>query len=67
MSQACPDPIWGTEIAYKAQSPGKSATHEEAQGSGDRVNAAVASWQFTFLSGEIYSIEPSSDDTKANR
>jgi len=25
----------------KAQSPGKSAPHDEAQGSGDRVNAAV--------------------------
>ena len=30
-----------TEIAYKAQSPGKSAPHDESQDSGDRVNAAV--------------------------
>ena len=30
-----------TEIAYKAQSPGKSAQHDESQDSGDRVNAAV--------------------------
>jgi hypothetical protein len=30
-----------TEIAYRAQSPGKLATHNEAQGSGDRVNAEV--------------------------
>ena len=29
------------ETAYKAQSQGKSAQHDEAQGSGDRVNAAV--------------------------
>ena len=30
-----------TETAYKAQSPGKSAQHDKAPGSGDRVNAAV--------------------------
>ncbi|MBC8431122.1 MAG: hypothetical protein H8D96_04310 [Desulfobacterales bacterium] len=30
-----------TETAYKAQSPGKSAPHDEAPDSGDRVNAAV--------------------------
>ena len=30
-----------TETAYKAQSPGKSAQHDEAPDSGDRVNAAV--------------------------
>ena len=30
-----------TEIAYKAQSPGKSAQHDKALDSGDRVNAAV--------------------------
>ena len=30
-----------TETAYKAQSPGKSAQHDEAQGSRDRVNAAA--------------------------
>jgi len=30
-----------TETAYKAQSPGKSAPHDEARDSGDRVNAAV--------------------------
>ena len=30
-----------TEMAYKAQSPGKLAPHNKAQDSGDRVNAAV--------------------------
>ena len=40
-------------MAYKAESPGKSARHDEAQGSGDTVNAAVVSPQFTSLSGEI--------------
>ena len=30
-----------TEIAYKAQSPGKSAPHDKAPGLGDRVNAAL--------------------------
>ena len=30
-----------TETAYKAKSPGKSAQHDEALGSGDMVNAAV--------------------------
>jgi len=30
-----------TETAYKAQFPGELAQHNEAQGSGDRVNAAV--------------------------
>lgn len=35
------DSIRGTEIAYKAQSPGKLAQRNKAQGSGDRVNAAV--------------------------
>jgi len=30
-----------TETAYKAKSPGKSAQHDEAQGLGDMVNAAV--------------------------
>ena len=30
-----------TETAYKAQSPGESAPHDEAPDSGDRVNAAV--------------------------
>ncbi|MBU1055807.1 MAG: hypothetical protein KKC46_18565 [Proteobacteria bacterium] len=30
-----------TETAYKAQSPGELAQHNEAQDSGDRVNAAV--------------------------
>ena len=32
-----------TETAYKAESPGKSARHDKAPGSGDTVNAAVAS------------------------
>jgi hypothetical protein len=40
-------------MAYKAQFPGKLTQHNEAQGSGDRVNAAVVWQQFTFLSGEI--------------
>ncbi len=44
-----------TETAYKAQSPGKSAQHDEAQGSGGRVNAAVVWRKITFLSGEICS------------
>jgi hypothetical protein len=44
-----------TEMAYKAQSPGKLAQQNETQDSGDRVNAAVVSRQFTFLSGEIFS------------
>ena len=30
-----------TEMAYKAQFPGKSAQHDEALGLGDRVNAAL--------------------------
>ena len=30
-----------TETAYKAESLGKAAQHVKAQGSGDRVNAAV--------------------------
>ena len=44
-----------TETAYKAQSPGELARHNETQDSGDRVNAAVLSRKFTFLSGEICS------------
>jgi len=36
-----PDMIRGTEMAYKAQSPGKVAQPTKALGSGDRVNAAV--------------------------
>ncbi len=31
-----------TEMAYKAESPGKSAQHDEAPGLGDTVNGAVA-------------------------
>ncbi len=42
-----------TEMAYKAESPGKSARHDETSDSGDTVNAAVVSSQFTSLSGEI--------------
>ena len=42
-----------TEMAYKAQSPGKLAQHNETMGSGDRVNAAAVQRKFTFLSGEI--------------
>ncbi len=40
-----------TEMAYKAQFPGKLAQHNEAQGSGDRVNAAlgVSLWSFTCI------------------
>jgi hypothetical protein len=56
-----------TEMAYKAESPGELAPHNEAPGSGDTVNAAVVSPQFTFLSGEICPTEPSGDDTEANR
>ena len=37
-----PDLIRGTEIGYKAQSPGKLlAQHNKAQGSGDRVNVLI--------------------------
>jgi hypothetical protein len=54
-------------MAYKAESPGKLAQHNKAQGSGDTVNAAVALRKFTFLSGEICPTEPSGDDTEANR
>ena len=36
-----------TETAYKAQSPGELARRNEAPDSGDRVNAAVVSPQFT--------------------
>ena len=42
-----------TETAYKAQSPGKLAQHNEARDSGDRVNAAVVWGKITSLSGEI--------------
>jgi hypothetical protein len=56
-----------TEMAYKAQSPGKLAQHNETQGSGDRVNAAVVSRQFTFLSGEICPTEPSCVESEADR
>jgi hypothetical protein len=44
-----------TEMAYKAESPGKLARHNEALDSGDTVNAAVVSPQFTSLFGEICS------------
>jgi hypothetical protein len=54
-------------MAYKAESPGKSAPHNEAPDSGDTVNAAEVKQQFTFLSGEICPTEPSGDDTEANR
>jgi hypothetical protein len=35
------EPTNRTKTAYKVQSPGKLAQHNEAPGSGDRVNAAV--------------------------
>jgi hypothetical protein len=38
-----------TEIAYKAQSPGKLTPRNKAQGSGDRVNATVVQGKFTLL------------------
>jgi hypothetical protein len=38
-----------TETAYKAQSAGKLAQHNESPGSADRVNAAVVQRQFTHL------------------
>jgi hypothetical protein len=40
-----------TEMAYKAQSPGELARHNNALDSGDTVNAAAVSRKFTFLSG----------------
>jgi hypothetical protein len=43
-----------TETAYKAQFAGKSAPHDKAQGSANRVNAAVVQRQLTSLSGEIW-------------
>jgi hypothetical protein len=42
-----------TETAYRAESPGKSARHDEAPDSGGTVNAAIVSRKFTFLSREI--------------
>ena len=36
-----------TEMAYKAQFPGKLAQHNEAPGSGDRVNAALGVFRWT--------------------
>ena len=56
-----------TEIAYKAESLGKSAPHDKAPGSGDTVNAAVASRKFTFLSGEICPTGPTSDHIRTGR
>ncbi len=44
-----------TEMAYKAESLGKSAPHDNAPGLGDTVNAAVALRKITFLSGETCS------------
>jgi hypothetical protein len=36
-----PDLIRGTQMAYKAQSPGKLAQHNEAPGSGDRLRRCL--------------------------
>lgn len=41
-----------TEIAYKAESLVKAATHVNALDSGDTVNGAVVQWKVTLLSGE---------------
>ena len=44
-------------MAYKAQSPGKLAHHNEAQGSRDRVNAAVVQRKvtlFNFPKGTLF-------------
>ena len=41
-----------TEMSYKAESPGKTAQHVKAQGTGDTVNDAVVQRKFTPLSGE---------------
>ena len=43
-------------MAYKAQSLGEGARWSEALGLGDRVNAALVSRKFTFLSGEICTV-----------
>ena len=45
----------GGYSARNAESPGKSARHDEAPDSGDIVSAAVVSRQSTFLSVEICS------------
>jgi len=48
-------------MAYKAQSLGEGAQQSEALGLGDRVNAALVSRKFTFLSGEICSVSTGFD------
>ena len=42
MNKPAPDLIRGTEMAYKAKSPGKSSQHDKASGLGDTVNAAIS-------------------------
>ncbi|MDP7237178.1 MAG: hypothetical protein QGI34_10645, partial [Candidatus Latescibacteria bacterium] len=42
-----------TETAYKADLSGNAAPHAKAPGSDSEVNAEVAQWPFSFLSGEI--------------
>ena len=44
-----------TVTACKAESLGRTARHDKAQDSVDRVIVAVAARKFTFLSGEICS------------
>ena len=41
--EPAPDLIRGTETAYKAESPGELAPHNNALDSGDTVNVAAAS------------------------
>ena len=56
-----------TETAYKAQSPGELAQHNEASDSGDRVNAApgVSRWSLTCIAkvyvlirGDLFGVRP---------
>ncbi len=42
-----------TEISYKAESTGKLAHDNEAQGSADTVNDAVVLLKFMLLSGDV--------------
>lgn len=57
-----------TERSYKAERPGETARHVEAQGSGRTVDDPLVQQQFTFLSRETCSSERSSQciDTPAN-
>ena len=57
-----------TERSYKAERPGETARHVEAQGSGRTVDGPLVQQQFTFLSRETCSTKRSSPciDTPAD-